>query len=75
MPTTPTQKFLTPHQLSDRWANRINVRTLANWRTAGTGPQYVKVGGAIMYRITDVETWENRNTVRSTSQYGAIGAA
>ena len=73
--TTSSPKFLTPHQLSDRWGNRINVRTLANWRTQGTGPQYVKVGGAIMYRVVDVEAYENRNTVSSTSQYGAVGAS
>ena len=72
--STTTSKFLTPNQLSERWANRINPRTLANWRTQGVGPKYMKLGGAIVYRIDDVEAWENRNTVSSTSQYGAVGA-
>lgn len=69
------KKFLTPHQLSERWEKRINVRTLANWRTQGTGPRYVKIGGAIVYKIDDVEAYEAKNTVSSTSQYGAISAS
>lgn len=65
-------EFLTPAQLSDRWGRRINVRTLANWRTAGTGPRYVKIGGAIMYRLDDIQAYEAKNTVQCTAQYGAI---
>lgn len=66
--------FLTPQQLSERWEERISARTLANWRSAGIGPPFVKIGGAIVYRRCDVEAWENRNTVTSTSQYGNISA-
>ena len=68
------EHFLTPAELSERWRNRINVRTLANWRSQGNGPNFVKIGGAIAYRLSDVEEWEKRNTVSSTSQYGAARA-
>lgn len=68
------EHFLTPAELSERWRNRINVRTLANWRSQGNGPSFVKIGGAIAYRLSDVEEWEKRNTVSSTSQYGAARA-
>ena len=61
--------FLTPDQLSDRLARRISVRTLANWRCLGIGPRFTRSGGRILYRILDVETWEEKNTVQSTSQY------
>lgn len=71
MSTTQRPQFLTPAQLSDRWGNRIGPRTLANWRSQGNGPPFVKIGGAIAYRLADVEAWENRNTVSSTSQYGS----
>lgn len=68
--STTRPQFLTPQQLSERWGGRINVRTLANWRSQGNGPPFCKIGGAICYRLSDVEAWENRNTVSSTSQYG-----
>lgn len=63
------KKFLSPAELSARWDGRITVRTLANWRSIQSGPPFVKIGGAILYRITDVEDYESRNTVTSTSQY------
>ena len=72
--TSPRPQFLTPAQLSERWSGRINVRTLANWRSQGNGPPFCKIGGAIAYRLSDVEAWEQRNTVSSTSQYGATRA-
>ena len=74
MSTSVRPQFLTPQQLSDRWEKRIGPRTLANWRCQGNGPPFVKIGGAIAYRLADVEAWEQRNTVFSTSQYGARSA-
>ena len=75
MSVTVEKKFITPQQLSDRWEGRISARTLANWRSAGMAPPFVKIGGAIVYRREDVESYENRNTVNSTSQYGNLSAA
>lgn len=31
--------------------------TLANWRTEGRGPRYVKSGKQILYRVSDLEAW------------------
>jgi hypothetical protein len=31
--------------------------TLANWRSAGKGPPYVKLGGRVYYRRGDLEHW------------------
>lgn len=64
-----TKKFLTPHEVSARYDGRITVRTLANWRSQGRGPAFTKVGGAILYQVDQLETWEQSNTVTSTSQY------
>lgn len=65
------KQFLTPEQLSARWEGKISTRTLANWRSqGGSSLPFVKIGGAVMYRLSDVIEWENRNTVTSTSQYG-----
>lgn len=66
-----TSQFMTPKELSERWNGRINVRTLANWRSNGTGPKFVKVGGAVLYRKSDIDAYENNSTATSTSQYGA----
>jgi predicted site-specific integrase-resolvase len=53
-------------ELSRRW--RLSPRTLERWRFQGTGPQYLKVGGRVIYRLEDVETYE-------AGQLQAAGAA
>lgn len=35
----------------------IATQTLANWRSVGRGPRYVRVGRVIRYRIQDIESW------------------
>jgi len=62
-----TKKYLTPAEVSARFS--VSVRTLANWRTLGQGPKFTKMGGKVMYPIDQVEHWESRNTVQSTSEY------
>ncbi|UEA60688.1 hypothetical protein LK459_07605 [Gordonia otitidis] len=34
-------------------------RTLANWRSAGTGPAYIKTddAGGVVYLVADLEAW------------------
>lgn len=46
-------------ELARRW--NISPRTLENWRWLGQGPAYLKVGGRVLYRIEDVETFEAAN--------------
>ena len=43
-------------ELSRRW--RLSPRTLERWRYRGTGPQFLKVGGRVIYRLEDIETFE-----------------
>lgn len=43
-------------QLARRWS--LSPRTLERWRFHGTGPSYLKVGGRVLYRLTDVEAFE-----------------
>lgn len=61
--------FLTTKEVSARWGGRIAVRTLNNWRTGGNGPPYVKIGGAVLYKLVDILKWEDARTVNSTSEY------
>ena len=61
--TRPTSSdFLTPPQLLERWNRTVSAATLSTWRSRGCGPPYVKIGGRVLYRISDVESWEAKNT-------------
>jgi hypothetical protein len=33
-------------------------RTIERYRADGKGPQYLKIGGRVMYRIEDIEEFE-----------------
>ena len=55
--TMSTTELLTPRQVSDRL--HLAVGTLANWRAAGTGPRFLRLGSAVRYRESDLETWAN----------------
>jgi len=32
-------------------------KTMANWRSAGVGPAYYKVGGSVRYDEDDLDAW------------------
>lgn len=64
----PENTFLTPDELVSRYKGNISVKTLANWRTKGGGPDYVKIGGKIMYSLASVLEWERRRTFASTAK-------
>ena len=42
--------------LARRW--KISPRTLERWRWLGEGPQYLKLGGRVLYRVADIEAYE-----------------
>ena len=46
-----------------RFLNLKTPGTLANWRTRGQGPAYIKVGGSIRYRMEDLERWLTQQRV------------
>jgi len=54
--------------LARRW--KLSPRTLERWRWLGQGPQHVKVGGRVIYRLEDVEAFEANNLRTSTSTAG-----
>lgn len=41
----------------------VTTNTLQTWRVAGTGPDYVKLGKAILYRYRDIERWIEESVV------------
>ena len=49
-------RHLNQIELSRRWD--ISPRTLERWRWLGAGPQYLKIGGRVVYRLEDIEAFE-----------------
>lgn len=47
---------LNQQALAERW--HISPRTLEQWRYRGDGPQFLKIGGRVLYRLDDIETFE-----------------
>ena len=63
------KRYLTPKDVSKRYNGSISVGTLANWRTAGTSPPYIKLGGKIVYDESELEKWERNRTCSGTFMY------
>ena len=57
--------FLNPHELAARW--RVSTKTLERWRNDGGGPAYLKLQGRILYRMSEVESFEARQTQPASS--------
>ncbi len=51
----PTESLIRPTDLAELLG--VPVATLANWRCAGKGPPFLKVGRYVRYRPRDVERW------------------
>lgn len=43
-------------ELSARW--KLSPRTLERWRWIGGGPKFLKLGGRVVYRLSDIEEYE-----------------
>jgi hypothetical protein len=62
VPAEPTRQLLTEKMLADRWV--CSVARLQHWRTVGEGPQYLKIVGKVLYRLKDIEAYEEACLVR-----------
>jgi hypothetical protein len=60
-----TETFLTSEQLAKRWL--IRTETLSQWRWNGRGPQYLKIGRRVLYRLEDVLCFEKQKCRQNTS--------
>lgn len=51
---------------------QLSHRTLERWRLEGRGPAFLKLGagGAVRYRMADLEVWAEAQLRRSTSDPG-----
>lgn len=55
--------FLSPKMVEERY--HIKVGTLANWRSQGRGPEYVKLGRKILYPLDGLTEWCRACRVRT----------
>ncbi|MCL4671851.1 MAG: helix-turn-helix domain-containing protein [Sphingomonadaceae bacterium] len=47
---------------------RLGKPTLERFRITGGGPAYLKLGGAVRYRRSDLDAWLAARLTRSTSE-------
>lgn len=52
-------------ELARRW--KLSPRTLERWRWLGQGPSHLKIGGRVVYRLEDIESFEAASVRDSTS--------
>jgi predicted DNA-binding transcriptional regulator AlpA len=45
----------------------LSGRTLEKHRTYGTGPRYRKIGGRVVYALSDLEAWAEQGAQISTT--------
>ena len=66
-----------PRLLNEREAAQfltLKVATLRRWRWSGSGPAFIKLGGAVRYDPADLEAFEMSGRRSSTSDPGPQSA-
>ncbi len=58
-------QHLGQNALAERW--QVSPRTLEQWRWQGRGPCFLKIGGRVVYRLSDVEEFEALNLHTNTT--------
>nr|WP_239115441.1 helix-turn-helix domain-containing protein [Streptomyces sp. SID8499] len=63
---------MTPRQVYAEYG--FSIGTLANWRWAGIGPDFIKTpgrSGRIKYKRSAIDAWIDANTIRTGGQRAA----
>ncbi|MDI3386360.1 helix-turn-helix domain-containing protein [Streptomyces sp. B-S-A8] len=60
------EKMITIPELAD--ALNVSVKTIYEWNSLGTGPAYVKAGGGVRFRPSEVERWLNSRPIAPRSR-------
>jgi predicted site-specific integrase-resolvase len=68
-----TGTFLNAKELAQRW--KLSPSTLERWRWLGVGPNFVKIGGRIRYRLDEVEAYEATHGEGAVRQLAAHNVA
>ncbi|MER9924434.1 helix-turn-helix domain-containing protein [Mesorhizobium sp. M0048] len=62
--------MLTPDEVAERYRGSISVGTLRNWRAMRIGPSFVKIGKAVLYRLDELDAWDEKNRVQCRASKG-----
>ena len=62
LPAEYARQLLTEIMLADRWV--CSVARLQRWSTVGKGPPYLKIVGKVLYRLKDIEAFEEACLIR-----------
>jgi len=62
------QKFLNTGQMAAMFGIKPNTAEI--WRVRGIGPKFCKFGGAVRYRLSDLEAYIDEQTRTCTGQSG-----
>jgi hypothetical protein len=46
---------------------RLDQGTLANWRSAGRGPAYSRIGGRVLYEVADLVAFVSASRVEAAA--------
>jgi predicted DNA-binding transcriptional regulator AlpA len=65
-PAAASEVLLTPKQAAKLF--NLSTSWLAKQRHKGGGPPYVKLGGAVRYRLADLQLWMKARLRLSTSE-------
>jgi predicted site-specific integrase-resolvase len=60
-----TTRHLNQNELAERL--NISARTLERWRWIGEAPRFLKLGGRVVYRLEDIESYEAEQLRDSTT--------
>ncbi len=61
MTSSANEQLLTDEQLAKRW--QCHRQTLIRWRSKGRGPKFVKISNQIRYKLSDIQEFEQQNTI------------
>lgn len=59
--------------LAQRW--HVSEATLERWRCDGIGPKFLKLSGRVLYRLVDIEAYEEACLSTSTRSAAAANVA
>lgn len=61
-PDPQPDDYLTPKDLEEKY--QLAPKTLANWRSQGSGPEFFKLGKKVRYLRKNVEKWVEQSRVK-----------
>jgi len=62
------EQYLTPEEVVARYRDELTLGTLRNWRAMRVGPDFIKIGKAVLYPQASLDAWDKQNLVSCNTQ-------